>query len=63
MAGLAIKCPQCRKRMILRSTIDVTDTCRKAWAFCLDCEIKAIVFSELQQVQPATFSASTDEKE
>lgn len=49
--------------MILRSTIDVTDTCRKAWAFCLDCEIKAIVFSELQQVQPATFSASTDEKE
>lgn len=52
MAGLMIKCPECRKPMTLRTSADITNSCRKAWAYCLDCEIKAIVLAEVQKIEP-----------
>ena len=49
MAGLTIKCPKCRKPIIIRTSMDVTETSRKAWGYCLECEIKGVIVAEFQK--------------
>ena len=50
MAGLTIKCPKCRKPIIIRTSMDVTETSRKAWGYCLECEIKGVIVAEFQNI-------------
>lgn len=32
--------------------MDVTDTSRKAWGYCLECEIKGVIVAEFQNISP-----------
>lgn len=57
MAGLSIKCPKCRKKMMIRSSQSVTEITTEAFLYCIECGIKAKAFAHLEDIEIAEYRA------
>lgn len=55
MAGLSIKCPQCREKMQIRSSRTVSEITTEAFLYCAECGIKAKALAQLQDVEIAEY--------
>lgn len=55
MAGLSIKCPKCREKMMIRSSQSITETTTEAFLYCSECGIKAKALAYLENIEIAEY--------
>ncbi|OOH88705.1 hypothetical protein BMT54_08360 [Pasteurellaceae bacterium 15-036681] len=56
MAGLTLKCPNCKKKLNVRTSRSLTETNVEAFVFCEPCGIRAKAYAGLEDIQLAQFS-------
>lgn len=53
--GLLIKCPQCGKRLNIRTSERPSACLTQASVYCIDCNLKATIHAQLSNIQLGEF--------
>lgn len=56
MSGLTLPCPECKKRMRIRSSLSISDRVITGYFYCLQCDIKVTAMTEMTEIKKGVYT-------
>lgn len=56
MTGITFSCPECQKRMRMRSSVKHSERSKTGYFYCENCDIKATGMAELTEIKKGVYT-------